>query len=235
MINVHIRSERDRSMRIAHGMSSSFCIPERQSTEQDGFSCLQGIDEQAIDPGIVFDTHSHREVEILTYIVDGILEYHDSSGNRQLLLGGEVQLVSAGSGITHSEANASRSEQLHVVQAWLRPDGRSKSKVAYGQSYFSDDAKLDKLCLLASPDGRDGSLRVSADAQVYAAVLRRSDPVVHLRKPQRRVWVQSARGVLVVNGIVLGPGDAAAVFGDEDKSLRIEAREEAEFLLFDMP
>ncbi|MDH3588980.1 MAG: pirin family protein [Gammaproteobacteria bacterium] len=222
-------------MRISHGMSGSFCIPEKQSTEQDSFSCMQGIDEYAIDPGVVFDSHSHREVEILTYIVDGILEYRDEAGRRRLLLGGEVQLVGAGSGITHSESNASHSESLHVVQAWFRPDHSKKADRSYQQRYFPDDGKRDKLCLIASGDARDASLSLSQDVDVYAGTLHRAEPVVHQRKTGRRVWVQIARGALSINDVALGPGDAAAISGDEDKGLRLQAQGEAEFLLIDLP
>ena len=102
-------------------MSSGYCLPQRVPTEQNGFSCLAAIDESLIDPGIVFERHSHRNVEILTYIVDGILDYRDDNNHRLMLMGGEVQVIGAGDGVTHSESNASHSEPLHVVQAWIRP------------------------------------------------------------------------------------------------------------------
>ena len=222
-------------MRLAHGMSGSFCIPAEQSADQESSSCMQGIDECAIDPGVVFDSHSHRNIEILTYIVDGILDYRDNDGNRQLLMGGEVQLVGAGSGITHSESNASHSEPLHVVQAWFGPDPAARDKRYYRQRYFSDEEKRDKLCLIASGDERDGSLGVGSDIDVYAAVLRRPEPVLHQRRENRRVWIQMARGVVTVNDLVLGAGDAAAISGDDDRALSLNPQEEVEFLLFDLP
>lgn len=235
MITLHIRSEPERSVRLADAMSSGFCVAGKESTQQDGFSCLQGIDERSIDPGIVFDQHSHRGVDIITYIVDGILDYRDTSGQRQLLMGGEVQLVSAGDGVTHSESNASHSEPLHVVQAWIRPAADKMDRGHYEHRYFPDDAKRDKLCLIASGDGRDGSVRLSQDAEVFAAVLRRPEPVLYTRKPDRHVWVQNARGVLTVNNVPLEPGDAAAIEGPEDKALLFQASEDCEFLLFDLP
>ncbi len=214
-------------------MSSGFCIQEKESTQQDGFSCMQGIDERSIDPGIVFDRHSHRSVEIITYIVNGILDYRDDNGQRRLLMGGEVQVVGAGAGITHSESNASHAEPLHVVQAWIRPADSGMGH--YEQRYFPDDAKRDQLCLIASRDGRNGSLVVSQDADAYAAVLLRPEPVVFNRQPRRNVWIQNARGALSVNDIVLAPGDAAAVCGSEDCTLRLKSADGAEFLLFDLP
>ncbi|MDH3647820.1 MAG: pirin family protein [Gammaproteobacteria bacterium] len=235
MITVHIRSEEERSLKRSHGMASGLCIPEKQSAEQDGYSCLEGIDEYSIDPGIVFDSHSHREVEILTYIVNGILDYRDDAGHRQLLLGGEVQVVGAGAGITHSESNASHAEPLHVIQAWIRPDKDRKRQTHYEQKYFPDDAKRNKLCLIASGDSRLGSLSISQDTDVYAGVLRDVDPVLFQRAQKRSAWIQVARGALMVNNVALGSGDAAAIQGNDDNNLRLQANVETEFLLFDLP
>ena len=233
MITVHACNPGERAVQRAHGQASAYCIPARESRQRGGFSVLKDIDDFVIDAGIVFDRHSHRKVEILTYVVDGAIEHRDGSGNREVLLGGEVQCLQAGSGLTHSEANASKTDTVHLIQATLEPavphtDARQELR------YFPDDAKLDRLCLIAS--GKDEAvLRLSSDVNVYAAVMRPGEPLLYYRPKGRRTWLQVGRGTVMLNDTELGPGDAAAIEGADDGTLRLLPQTECELLLFDLP
>ncbi len=233
MITVHICNPGERTVHREHDGAGAYCIPVPESQQPGGISILESIDDFVIDPGIVFDRHSHRDVEILTYVVDGAIDHRDETGDREVLLGGEVHYLHAGNGLTHSEANASRTDTVHVVQATLEPAHEPHPDTRYQQRYFPDDAKLDRLCLIAS--GKDDTvLRLSADVNVYASVMRPNEPLLYYRPKGRSTWAQVARGSVMLNDVLLGPGDAAAIEGEQDDTLRFLAQSECELLLFDL-
>lgn len=234
MITVYQRNKKQSPTAGIYGKTSGLCVPGDTLPGIDSHSCFTGIDAHTIGPGTVVDSHSHRDTQILTYIVDGIVDYRDDAGNRHLLMGGEVQIVRAGDGITHSAGNASNSESLHVIQIWLNPDDTANDSHCE-QRYFSDDARLDQFCLIASKDGRDGSLAISLDTDIHASVLRHEDPVMFQRKKDRMLWLQVARGTLRVNDTRIEAGDAAVVTGDADRNIRFRTESETEFLLLDLP
>lgn len=234
MITVHPCDPKRRDVHVLHGMASGYCLPGRKSLPPEGYSCLQGIDEGEIGPGVSFDLHSHRNVEILTYVVDGSLDYRDDLGNRELLLGGEVQVVLTGNGLSHSEANASYSEQLHIIQASLTTDSTCCER-RYQQQYFPDDFKLNRLYLIASGQPQRNALQLSVDVNVQAASMRSGEFLLCYRAAERRTWIQIARGKMKINDKILNAGDAIAIEGDTDTTLHIAARSDAEFLLFDLP
>ena len=195
------------------------------------FRSLRVINEDHVAPGSGFGAHPHRDMEILTYVVDGVLEHKDNMGNGSLIQPGEIQRMSAGTGIVHSEFNHSKTAPVHLLQIWILPE-RKGLPPGYEQRTFSRAQKLNKLCLIASPDARDGSVRVHQDLSLYAAILTEDTESVHLVVAQRGVWVQVVRGSVKINKQILNAGDACAV--ELAEALRIKASEESEILLFDL-
>ncbi|PYS87831.1 MAG: quercetin 2,3-dioxygenase [Acidobacteria bacterium] len=196
-----------------------------------GFRSLRVINEDRVQPARGFPTHGHRDMEIITYVLAGELEHKDSMGNGSVIRPGDVQRMSAGTGVRHSEANPSQSDPVHLLQIWIVPH-RLGSAPGYEQKFFADEEKRGRLRLIASPDGRDGSVTVQQDASLYAALLEPGPEVVYELRPDRHAWVQVARGTVELNGQELGQGDGAAV-SDEER-LTFAAREPAEVLLFDL-
>ncbi|HEY4037771.1 MAG TPA: pirin family protein [Burkholderiaceae bacterium] len=198
-----------------------------------GFGPLRVINEDRVAPGTGFGQHGHRDMEIISYVLQGALEHKDSIGTGSVIRPGDVQIMSAGSGILHSEFNHSKVEPVHFLQIWIEPD-RSGIAPRYEQKTFSEGDKRGRLLLVASPDGRDGSLTVYQDVELRAAVLESGQPVAYPLQPGRKAWLQVARGALQLNGQDLGAGDGAAI--DGEPSLTLEATSDrAELLLFDMP
>ena len=198
-----------------------------------GFGPLRVINEDRVRPGAGFDTHGHRDMEIISYVLEGALEHKDSIGTGSVIRPGDVQRMSAGSGIRHSEYNASASEPVHFLQIWLMPneDGLSPS---YEQKTFADAEKRGRLRLVASRDGRDGSVRIHQDADLYAALLDKEESVTHVLPGGRRGWIQVVRGAIEVNGKSLRAGDGAAA--SDLPTLVVKASVDgSEFLLFDLP
>ena len=196
-----------------------------------GFRTLRVINEDFVHPGRRFPTHGHRDMEIITYILEGALEHRDSMGNGSVIRPGDVQRMTAGTGISHSEANPSREEAVHLLQIWILPDQQGL-KPSYEQKLFTEEEKQGRLRLIASEDGREGSVTVHQDASVYATVLGAGDEVVHELRPGRHAWLQVARGSVTLNGAELEQGDGAAVSAEE--KISITGREAAEVLLFDL-
>lgn len=196
-----------------------------------GFRSLRVINEDSVHAGRGFPTHSHRDMEIITYILEGALEHRDSMGNGSVIRPGDVQRMTAGTGVSHSEANASPEEPVHLLQIWIMPEQRGL-KSSYEEKFFGDGMKQDSMRLIASADGRDGSVTVHQDVSVYAAVLDAGKEVKHQLAPNRHAWIQVARGAIVLNGENLDQGDGAAI--SAESALTIEAREPAEILLFDL-
>jgi redox-sensitive bicupin YhaK (pirin superfamily) len=197
-----------------------------------GFGPLRVINEDRVIPAAGFGTHGHQNMEIITWVLEGALEHQDSLGTSGIIRPGEVQKMSAGSGITHSEFNASKTEPVHFLQVWIQPD-RSNIAPSYDQKAFPQAERRGRLRLVVSPDGAEGSIRIVQDARMYATLLAAGESVVHDIAPKRRAWVQVARGAITLNGSVLAAGDGAAVEGEP--RLRLVGVEDAEALLFDLP
>ena len=197
-----------------------------------GFRTLRVINEDTVAPGQGFPPHGHRDMEILSYVLEGGLEHKDSLGTGSVIRPGDVQRMSAGTGVRHSEFNASRAEPVHFLQIWIEP---AKTGIApgYEQKAFSEADKRGRLRLVASPDGAEGSLTIHQDARVYATVLAPGEAVTHRLTPRRHAWVQVTRGTLTLNSEPLAQGDGAAISDEATVSLTGET--DAEALLFDLP
>lgn len=196
-----------------------------------GFRSLRVINEDQVSPGHGFGTHGHSDMEIITYVLDGALEHKDSLGTGSIIKPGEVQRMSAGTGIRHSEFNHSQTDSVHLLQIWLLPETKGLA-ASYEQRAFELAKNPDQLQLVAANDGRDGAVTVHQDVDLYAAVLTPNQRVSHTIKPQRHAWVQVARGGIILNGLPLEKGDGAAISEEED--VVIEAKIDAEILLFDL-
>ncbi len=196
-----------------------------------GFRSLRVINEDFVHAGRGFPTHSHRDMEIITYILEGGLEHRDSMGNGSVIRPGDVQRMTAGTGVSHSEANPSSEDSVHLLQIWIMPQAQGL-KPGYEQKFFSDEQKQGSLRLIASADGRNDSVTVNQDVSVFCAVADSGQTVNHQLAPNRHAWIQVARGEVVVNGENLDQGDGVAVSGESD--LIISGRTRAEILLFDM-
>jgi len=197
-----------------------------------GFGPLRVINQDRVEPGRGFGTHGHRNMEIISYVVDGALEHRDSMGTGSVIRPGEVQLMSAGTGVTHSEMNHSASEPVHFLQIWILPR-ESQTTPRYEQRAF--DGPVDEgLRLVVSADGRDGSLTIGQDVDLYRVRLRPAGRAIH-RVQRRRSWVQVVRGSLQVDGALLHEGDGLAIEGAEALTLTADGDGAVEALLFDLP
>lgn len=209
----------------------TFSFADYHDPAHMGFRALRVINDDIIAAGQGFGTHGHRDMEIVTYIVEGELEHRDSLGTGSVLRPGDVQRMSAGRGVLHSEFNHSPSQDLRLLQIWLRP-AREGGEPGYEERHFPDEEKRGRLRLIVAPDGAEGALRIGQDARLFAGILAPGQSVTHEPAPGRHAWSQVVRGSLDLNGLVLGAGDGAAV-SDEER-LVLGGREETEFLLFDL-
>jgi redox-sensitive bicupin YhaK (pirin superfamily) len=217
-----------------HGWLDShhtFSFADYHDPRYMGFGPLRVINEDRVQPGKGFGTHSHRDMEIISYVLEGELAHKDSIGTGSVIRPGEVQRMTAGTGVQHSEFNNSKSELVHFLQIWLFP---SKPNLApgYEQKMFDAESKRGKLKLIVSPDGRDESVKIHQDATIYAALLAAGERVTHPTSQERKLWVQVARGAVRVNGEALAACDGAAIAYDDQ--VTIESTAESEVLLFDM-
>jgi redox-sensitive bicupin YhaK (pirin superfamily) len=194
-------------------------------------SHLRVINEDRVQPGAGFAPHSHKDMEIISYVLDGALEHKDSMGNSSVIRPGEVQRMSAGTGVTHSEYNASATQPVHFLQIWIVP-ARQGLKPSYEQKYYSEAQKRGRLMLVASPDGHEDSVTVHQDAYLYVTLLKTGQTVSHPLANNRTAYVQVARGEANVNGQTLVAGDGAAV--QNESALTFTTPSEAEVLLFDL-
>jgi len=210
----------------------TFSFGDYDDPKHRGVSNLRVINEDVIAPAGGFPTHGHRDMEIVTYVLSGALEHKDSMGNGAVIRPGEVQRMSAGSGVLHSEFNASELEPVRLLQIWLRPN-RNGVAPGYAQRLFSRQERRGQLQLLVSPDGRDGSLDAHQDGLLYATVLDRGEAIDHALAPGRRAYLQVARGTARVNGTTLAEGDGALI--ERDPHIHIEGQSLTEGLLFDLP
>lgn len=209
----------------------TFSFDQYYDPNHMSFGSLRVINEDRVAPGHGFPRHSHRDMEIITYILEGALGHQDSMGNGSVIKPGEVQKMTAGTGVAHSEANPSDTDPVHLLQIWIMPLARGLEP-GYEQKAFSDKLKQGKLCLIASNDGREGSVSINQDANVYASKLDKNEKVVHLLGDKRKAWLQVARGSVSLNNMELKQGDGAAI--SDEASLEISGRESSEVLLFDM-
>ncbi len=197
-----------------------------------GFRSLRVINEDFVAPGRGFPTHGHRDMEIITYVLEGALQHRDSLGTGSIIRPGEVQRMSAGTGVRHSEANPSSTDPLHLLQIWIEPAALG-IEPGYEQTAFSDQDKRARLRLVASPSGAEGSVTIHQDARVYATLLDADQQVAHRLAPGRHAWVHVARGALTLNGERLTAGDGAGI--SAEASVTLAGEENAEALLFDLP
>jgi hypothetical protein len=217
-----------------HGWLDShhtFSFADYHDPKHMGFRALRVINEDRVDPGAGFPTHAHRDMEILSYVLEGALEHRDSMGNGSVIRPGDVQRMSAGTGVRHSEFNASKSELVHFLQIWILPV-RPGIAPGYEEKRFTEADKRAALRLVASADGKDGSVTLHADARVYATVLEAGEKVQHVLGPGRHAWVHVAKGKASVGGTTLEAGDGAST--SDAGPLTLEGLDGAEVLLFDL-
>lgn len=237
MITVRNSNERGTGR---HGWLTShhtFSFANYYDPEHMGFRSLRVINEDTVAPGKGFGAHQHNNMEIISIVMEGALAHRDSTGGEGVLRRGEVQRMSAGTGVTHSEFNGSDKEPVHFFQIWLMP---AKDGIApgYEQKMFPEDERRGKLRLLAAPGAEEGALDIHQDARVYSSILDRGQKVQHPLAAGRGAWIQAARGSIEVNGITLNQGDGAAI--ENEKLLMISAPASAdadtpsELLLFDL-
>jgi redox-sensitive bicupin YhaK (pirin superfamily) len=209
----------------------TFSFADYHDQRYMGYGPLRVINEDRVQPAQGFGTHGHRDMEIISYVLEGELAHRDSMGNGSVIRRGDVQRMSAGTGVQHSEFNHSQTEPVHFFQIWLIPDSRDLPP-GYEEKRFEDDAKRGRLRLVASRDGREGSVVVHRDADLYAALLAPGDEVTHATERTRKGWVQVASGAITVNGEALAAGDGAAIAYEDNLAIRASA--DTELLLFDM-
>ena len=209
----------------------SFSFADYRDPAHVHFGPLRVINEDIVQPGTGFGTHGHRDMEILTYVLSGTLRHQDSTGSSGDIRYGEVQAMSAGTGVQHSEVNPSPVEAVHLLQIWIIPDQQNLTP-AYQQKEFPLAAKLGRWCLLAAPDAAQGSLLIHQDARVYAARLDGAETLAYPIAAQRKIYLHVARGGLKANGHELGAGDA--LMYEDETVVELSAAKEAEVLLFDM-
>ena len=209
----------------------TFSFAEYRDPDQMGFRSLRVINEDTVEPGAGFPPHSHHDMEILTYVLDGALQHKDSTGGGGIIRPGEVQYMCAGSGVTHSEYNASKTEPVHLLQIWILPDAKDRTP-GYAQNAFGDERR-GGLRLVASADGRDGSLKINQSADVYASVLDEGAVVEHRFRSGRFGYLQLAKGGLEIGGLVMQAGDGGKISDESVVAVKALAPE-TEFLLFDL-
>jgi hypothetical protein len=197
-----------------------------------GFRTLRVINDDRVQPGSGFPTHGHRDMEIITYVLSGALAHKDSTGGGGVIRPGDVQRMSAGTGVRHSEFNASANEPVHLLQIWIEP-ARRGIPPGYEQHAYPREEMRGRLRVIAAPDGAEGATTIQQDARVYATLLEPGEEVTHALGRDRHAWVHVARGAIALNGTAMAAGDGAGV--SEESNITLAAREPSEVLLFDLP
>jgi redox-sensitive bicupin YhaK (pirin superfamily) len=231
MIKVRYAKDRGRTELGWLDSRHTFSFGDYYDPQQMGFGSLRVINEDRVQPGQGFGKHSHRDMEIISYVLKGALEHKDSLGTGSVIRREDVQRMSAGSGVQHSEFNHSQTELVHFLQIWITPEQRGL-RPDYAEARFTDTEKRGQLRLIVSGNGRDGSVPIRQDIDLYAALLMDGETVAHQFAPNRNGWIQVACGAIVLNGATLSDGDGAAILNEDSISIRSTA--EAEVLLFDM-
>lgn len=230
---LRIRRAEDRG-HFNHGWLDTyhtFSFGDYYDPDHMSFRALRVMNEDRVQPGQGFGMHGHRDMEIVTYVLEGALGHRDSLGNESVLRAGELQRMTAGTGIQHSEFNSSKTTPVHLYQIWLLPDQRGLPP-SYEQRFFREDAETGRLRLAAAPPGAGGVLSIHQDARVYLATLEEGQTIEQALAPGRHAWLQILRGQATVNGQVLAPGDGAAL--SNEAALSIQAVSTGEILLFDL-
>ena len=209
----------------------TFSFGEYYDANNMGFRKLRVINDDWVATGDGFGTHPHRDMEIITYVIHGGLKHKDSMGNGSNILAGDVQVMSAGTGVQHSEFNYSMSEAVRLLQIWIEPNQKNLPPT-YQQKKFTNENKTNKWCLIVSKDSRDGSLKINQDADIYSSLLTAGTPLEFILNPNRHAWIQVARGTLQLNNLTLKEGDAASV--SNEQRLSFSTPQSAEILLFDL-
>jgi hypothetical protein len=209
----------------------TFSFANYYHPERMGFRALRVINEDRINPGAGFPQHPHQEMEIITYILEGALAHKDSSGGGGVITPGMVQYMSAGSGVTHSEFNASKTEPVHLLQIWLLPN--EKGGAPRYQEREITNVESGEMVLIASPDGRDGSFAIRQNAELYAAKIKEGAELSHAFASGRYGWLQIARGGVELGGLMMQAGDGARI--EAENSVTFKALADSEVLLFDLP
>jgi redox-sensitive bicupin YhaK (pirin superfamily) len=231
MLTIRRSDERGRAN---HGWLDSrhtFSFADYSDPAHMGFRALRVINEDRVQPGQGFGTHPHRDMEIVSYVLEGALQHRDSMGTGSVIRPGDLQRMSAGTGVTHSEYNASKSEPVHFLQIWLNPGERGIAP-SYEQKTFPPDDRRGRLRLVASPDGREGSVTLHTDALIHGGTFTEGESAGLALGPARHAWVQVTRGRVRVNGLDLASGDGAAL--SEEPAVRIEGIDAGEVLVFDL-
>jgi quercetin 2,3-dioxygenase len=233
MIQIRRSSERGH---VDHGWLDTrhtFSFADYHDPRFMGFRSLRVLNEDRVAPGQGFGTHGHRDMEIVSYVLEGALAHKDSMGNGSVIVPGDVQYMSAGTGVRHSEFNASPSEPVHFVQIWIEPDAHDQTP-RYGQKRFDDAAKTGRLVLVASGSGGDGSIAIRSDVNLYASMLAPGQSESLTLPEGRHLWVQALRGALDVNGYRMAAGDGLAASREKEFRFASAGEEPAEFLVFDL-
>ena len=230
---ITVRPARERG-HAEHGWLDShhtFSFADYHDPRHMGFRALRVINEDRVEAARGFGTHSHRDMEIISYVLEGALEHKDSMGTGSIIRPGDVQRMTAGTGVAHSEFNHSKTEGVHFLQIWIVPE-KARLEPSYEQKTFPIEARKNQLRLVAARDARDGALTLHQDADLYAGVLDAGVTVSHAIAPGRHAWVQVARGAVTLNGKALDEGDGAAV--SDEAQLELQARAPAEVIVFDL-
>lgn len=230
---ITIRTSEERGL-ADHGWLRSrhtFSFANYYDPAQMGFRTLRVINEDYVAPGRGFGAHAHDNMEIISIVMEGALAHRDSTGGDGVLRPGEVQRMSAGTGVVHSELNGSETEPVHFFQIWILPQAR-RITPGYEQKHFPEEERRGQLRLLVSPEGENGALTIHQDVRLYSAILQSGEQVEHPLAAGRGAWIQVARGTVEVNGLALRQGDGAAI--EEESRIAIQASEDAEVLLFDL-
>ncbi len=219
---------------VDHGWLKSFhtfSFADYYDPQHMGFRALRVLNEDRVQPGGEFGMHPHRDMEIISYVMQGALSHRDSMGNGSTIYRGDVQRMTAGTGVLHSEANHSPLETAHFFQIWFLP-AEKRLEPEYEQRGFSDQDKINTFCLIASPDGHRGSLRINQDVLFHASILNPGKNLEYILPSGRHAWIQIARGKIMVNGQALAAGDGAAI--SEQEVLQFSAAEKSEFIILDL-
>ncbi len=209
----------------------TFSFDQYHDPDYMGFRSLRVINEDKVEAGKGFGTHPHRDMEIITYVLAGSVQHKDSMGNGSIIRPGEVQRMTAGTGVTHSESNPSKTEELHLLQIWILPEKKGLEP-GYEQKAFGEGVRLNKLCLAASSHPREGSVTIHQDVDLWVTLLEKGKKLEHRLTKNRHAWIQIAQGKAGVNSQTLGQGDGAAV--SSEASVTLTAEDRSEILLFDL-